>query len=292
MADVSVFDTVSITESVDDSQLHAIAELTLPLLVVAGVDGVGAVGDATLPFLEVTGLTALVADLELPKITGTGTSISGAVVSADLTLPKFTIAATTAGVITATVALNLPRLTATGTSIHDILADVAVSLPSLWASGLTSFGTGVIGYALNLRALGLSEYEGYDFNSLCVINGKSFGASSAGLYLLEGDDDEGVNVDAYITFPLTDFGADNQKRVRSVYFGGDANKQMKLHVWTDEGDERTRVFRPATTKGKTVIPVGSGDKGEYWQFKVSNLRGADFELNSLESFIVLLRRNG
>jgi len=38
--------------------------------------------------------------------------------------------------------------------------------------------------------------------------------------------------------------------------------------------------------------VDRGAKGEYWQFKVSNLRGADFELDSLEAFLVVLRRRG
>lgn len=292
MPDINVFDVITLSEDVEDSGLHAIAEVTLPSLEVTGAGGIGSTGAVTIPSLECAGLAGAIAELELPKLTGAGSSVRGLFISADLTLPKLDVVGQSSSSNIAYSALELPSLIMGSTSIHDILASAAVSLPSLLATGLTSLGVEVIGYALNLRALGLSEYEGYNFNSLCVINGKSFGASSTGLYLLEGDDDEGVNVDAHVTFPLTDFESDNEKRVRSVYYGGTASKQMKLHVWGNEGDERTRIFRANTTKSKTVIPVGRGAKGEYWQFKVSNLRGADFEINSLESFLVVLRRNG
>jgi hypothetical protein len=267
--------------------------VVLPSLEATGTTNIRGNADIVLPSLEVTGLTGAIAEVELPGLIGTGTSIHGVIADADITLPKLVVVGTSSGPNITYAALELPSLIVTGTSIHDVIASAAVSLPSLWASGLASLADlEVISYALNLRAMGLSKYEGYNFNSLCVINGKSFGASSDGLYLLEGDDDEGVNIDAYATFPLTDFGEDNQKRVRSVHYGGTANKQMKLHVWANEGDERVRLFRPSTTKSKVMIPVGRGEKGEYWQFKVSNIRGADFEIDSLESFLVVLRRGG
>jgi len=292
MPDLNVYDEISVSEDVADSGLHATADLTLPSLIATSLVSINITGDIILPLLEVGGLTGGIADIELPKLIGAGSSIRGLFVSVELTLPKLVVSGTSSSPILTNASLILPKLTATGTSIHSVLASAAINLPSLWASGITSLGVEVIGYAINLRALGLSEYEGYNFNSLCVINGKPFGASSTGLYLLEGDDDQGVNIDSYATFPLTDFEIDSEKRVRSIYYGGTASKQMKLTAWVNEGDERERVFKPSVLKGKTIIPVGRGAIGEYWQFRVSNLRGADFELDSLESFIILRGRNG
>lgn len=310
MPDINLYDEISVDESVDALRdPWMVSDITILNLVVSGASGctgnitllpltaTGTVSikcnaDISLQPLEAEGLTGARSELELPLIAGEGSSIQGAVCSAELSLRELTIEALSSSPILTTAALVLPRFTGTGTSIHSVIATAAITLPELWASGLTSLGVEVIGYALNLRALGLSEYEGYNFNSLCLINGKSFGADSTGLYLLEGGDDQGVNIDAYATFPLTDFEDDSEKRVRSVYFGGSADKPMKLHIWANEGDERIRLFSPTTMKGKTKVLVGRDFIGEYWQFKISNMRGADFEINSLESFIILRGRNG
>ena len=163
-------------------------------------------------------------------------------------------------------------------------------LPLLQAGGSTSTSAAVTGYAINLKTLGLSEYANFTFNSMCRIGSLSFGASSSGLYRLDGDDDSGENVVAYFTFPLCDFGVDNKKRIRSVYYGGTASKPLRLYTENDEGNERRRLFEPKTVRSKTKVPVGREGKGSYWKFKVINVRGADFEMDTLEMFPIVLGR--
>lgn len=276
------------------SGFDSVADIILPALVVEAYVYSGLENAAiVLPSLEAEGLTGAVSILEFPNFTASGTSISGAIASANISLPGLTLSTVTTAPILASGSLVLPELALQSTSIHNVLASGDITLPGIWLSGLTSLSNEeIISYALNLRTLGLSKYEGYDFNSLCLINGKPFGASSTGLYFLEGDTDHGKMIDAWGTFPLTDFGGDNRKRVRSVYYGGNANGQMRLTVLDNEGNERRRLFRPKTTKGKTVVPIGRGGKGEYWQFKLENVRGANFEMNSFECFLIVLRRGG
>lgn len=291
MPDLSVYDGVIVTEDVRDSGLHATAVLVLPSLVSAGSTNISVTADIILPVLIVDGLTGAVAAVEFPRLFVHGHSISGTICNAAITLPELEIVSQSSSPGIAIANIILPSLIVTGTSIHSVIAFANIILPALNANGVASLTPRIISYALNLRSLGLSEYANYNFNSLCVINGKSFGASSTGLYLLEGTTDAGEHIDAHVTFPLTDFGIDNEKRVRSVYFGGSFGRTMYLHVWTNEGIERVRLFRSSIQrKRKAVVLVGRGAEGEYWQFKVSNHRGSMFELDTLETFLIVRRR--
>ena len=267
------------------------ASMELPLLVCEAYGTVGWHASMELPMLEMEAHTAMRASMELPGFSIDATSIRGALVSADIRLPRLGISATSSTPVLGVVDINLPTPILRATSVHNILATGEMSFPTLWLSGLTSLEDGVVtGYAINLKTLGLSEYENFTFNSMCTIGGISFGGSSLGLFKLEGDTDDGKLVSGSIEFPLTDFGVDNKKRMRSIYFGGKADGSMRLFIENDEGNERRRVFSPRDIRSKTKIPVGRKGKGSYWKIKITNVRGCDFKLDTLEMFPIILER--
>ena len=139
-----------------------------------------------------------------------------------------------------------------------------------------------------LKNLVVSQYCRYDFNSLC---GK-LAAGEEGIFVLDNSEtDNGVTIDSLIELPLTDFGTSYQKRLRSVYIGGEAQGNLKLIVSEDEGDEREYSLEPLDGKqqgGK--VSINRDRKGRYWQLKIKNVEGCDFSLDSIEIIPVVLGR--
>lgn len=290
MPDVNVFETIAITEYARDSGISVAVAITLPNLVLSVTARTGCSVEVTLPSLEMVAYTGAVGSLELPLLTVEANAISGSLCTVEIELPKLSISGIATTPLSCYATIELPNLILRATSIHSILATAAIILPLLQVSGVASTSGAVTGYAINLKTLGLSEYENFTFNSMCRIGSLSFGASDSGLYRLDGGDDSGANIVAYATFPLCDFGVDNKKRVRSVYYGGTASRPLRLYTENDEGNERRRLFEPKEVRSKTKIPVGREGKGSYWKFKVINVRGADFEMDTLEMFPVVLGR--
>lgn len=65
-----------------------------------------------------------------------------------------------------------------------------------------------------------SIYSNFNFNSYAKYRGKEYGAGAAGLYLLEGDDDAGSEIQPGIRIGMANFGTDREKRIRLVRCGG------------------------------------------------------------------------
>jgi len=290
MPDVNVFDTITITEYVRDSGISVAVAITLPNLTINTAARTGCSVEVILPSLEMVAYSGATVTLELPLLTADANAVVGSICTVDIELPKLIISGIATTPVLCSVIIELPKLILRATSIHDILVTAAIILPLLQASISTSSSGAVTGYAINLKTLGLSEYANFTFNSMCRIGNLSFGASDSGLYRLDSGEDSGENIVAYATFPLCDFGIDNKKRVRSVYYGGTASKPLRLYTENDEGNERRRLFEPKTVRSKTKIPVGREGKGSYWKFKIINVRGADFEIDTLEMFPIVLGR--
>jgi hypothetical protein len=60
------------------------------------------------------------------------------------------------------------------------------------------------GIVFNLLHQGISDYEGFSFNSLCRFNGAYLAAGSDGLYLLDGDRDNDRPIDVELHTGITD----------------------------------------------------------------------------------------
>lgn len=154
-------------------------------------------------------------------------------------------------------------------------------------------------WVLNTENVAVSQYNNYPFNSFAELNGNYYGASSDGLYLLDGDDDAGTAIQAYFRSPLTDFGNPNLKRLPEVYFGYTSSGDMvcKTTVTSLNGVKEEHWYRlearPAATVGatrETRVPVGKGLKSVYWQFELHNINGADFEINTSRFWPMVLTR--
>ena len=162
-------------------------------------------------------------------------------------------------------------------------------------SGFSVNGEAYIGVVANTETSSITEYDGFTFNAFAY-DGKRFLASDgSGIVELTGDDDDGSNIQAYITTKLLSFKSGTQKRIDRAYLGLRNGAPMVLKVIArDENDVKKEYWyeleETSTALRDVRIKIGKGIKAHYLQFTLSNNQGGDFELDSLEFKPIILRR--
>ncbi|MGH7176133.1 MAG: hypothetical protein ACREJC_02025 [Tepidisphaeraceae bacterium] len=144
-------------------------------------------------------------------------------------------------------------------------------------------GGSLEGWVLNLTTGAPSHYEWGPFTSFARFGGKHYAISEDGVFLLEGDTDDGVLISSFILSGLTDLGDEFKKRIKAVYLGVRSTGNLLLKV---VADEQTYVYT-VQTSGMDALKrvrgtVGLGLYGNYWQFGLEPAAGIDFELESIK----------
>lgn len=142
-------------------------------------------------------------------------------------------------------------------------------------------------WVVNTSTQASTRYENFGFNSFGKWNGAYYGAKSDGLYLLDGDDDNGTPIEAMVSFGVQRFGDTLYKRVPTVYIGARSNGKLVLRV--KDGD-REYLYETRTSSPKLAtqrFDIGRGLRANAFEFELYNQGGDDFELASIE-FIPLL----
>lgn len=146
--------------------------------------------------------------------------------------------------------------------------------------------------SVNLSNLSIVQWCDFDFNSFCEIAGKYYGSNESGIFLLDGDDDAGTDIDAFAELPLSDFGISNMKRIRSVYVGGEANGGLTITIKDDENNSRlyTLNLTSGNVQSSGKVAVDRAGIGRYWQIRIDNVGGAYFAIDSIEVLAIILGR--
>jgi len=149
----------------------------------------------------------------------------------------------------------------------------------------------------------MSRYEHFPFNSMSAIGNFFVGANGDGLYLLAGDNDAGVQIDAAMVGDLTDNvngqkGPQSDARLRRAHtgwFGYSSNGTLRFILSeTGTGAELRHEFemppRAAlnTTAGR--VKLGRGLRSRYFRHGFENVDGADFTLNDGRIHYDMLQR--
>lgn len=167
--------------------------------------------------------------------------------------------------------------------------------------GLTvQFGavvSGVAVWVVNIETGASSRYENFNYASLTARAGRMFATKADGVYVLEGDTDNGTIIKASIATGVTNFPDDKDagkagalKRLPAVYLGVAADKTMYLKIVT-EGQER--MYRTRSNNAALMqqrVDPGRGLRATYYSFEVYNSEGSDFDLDTLEFVPVKLSR--
>lgn len=280
--------------------------LTLPTLKIAASGSTGLVGTATmllpLPQLVLSGGTPIVGNavmaLPRPKVTITGTV--GQIGSINMMLSRFALQASGSTGIVGSASLILPVLDLQATGYTPIIGRAVLTIPMLrmQATGTTGQTSGgstddvFRSWAINLGTSALTEYRNFNFNSLIRFAGTYLGASDEGVFVLEGSDDNGAEIEAWAKTGISDFGSSHIKSIPRAYVGYRADGNLILRVTTDGGQQRDYLIEKSASPGLhgNHARIGKGVKSRYWQYEIRNVNGADFAVNVIEIQPTTLRR--
>lgn len=230
-------------------------------------------------------LTLDTAPLEL-HTAGTGP------VYAESTLPVSTMVAVLGGSITAYAEVTLGTATLQGVLGGAIVPMSEVTLPTVPMPALLGGGMGMLSRLNEVFALcltgeepgGTTRYTNYEMNSFVEIDGKYYGASSDGLYLLEGSDDAGAPIDASFGFGQLDFGTPQVKTVSYCYLSASA-AGMQVDMQALLKGVPASYSYVARGHGSSMrelrFTLGKGLRSSYVIPTFHNIAGGDFEVDAV-----------
>jgi len=148
-----------------------------------------------------------------------------------------------------------------------------------------------LGLKMNMRNGAVSQYSNYDFNSFCDFGDVCLACGDNGIYSLNGSDDDGTDIDSKFKTMTMDFGAYNQKRLRSLLLGGEWNGWLKVTIEDDDDNSREYLTPPLDSgnlQEGNKVAVGRDGKGRYWSFEIENVDGCDFSIDGIDALAILL----
>ena len=123
---------------------------------------------------------------------------------------------------------------------------------------------------------GVTTYEGFQFNSFCVLGGAHYGAGPSGVAALGvGDTDFGEPISAGLGTGLLLLGDPHKKTVTSVFIRGRADGATV--ALTPDEQNRSEGLLPRLSSKPTIYtytyaaPLGA--RGKYWQLEVNTSSG-------------------
>jgi len=125
-------------------------------------------------------------------------------------------------------------------------------------------------YVLNTPKFLPSVYSGFDFNSYCTFEGKTYGANATGIYELAGGTDAGTVIQTGVVMPQTTFGIPDSKKLRRAWLGiTGTSPALVLEV-----EDGTRKAYAIDSYGE----VGSDREitGKKWKLSIANFDELDF----------------
>lgn len=152
-----------------------------------------------------------------------------------------------------------------------------------------------VSFSVNLKNGGISQYNGFDFSSLCNWNGRVFGTKH-GVGLCEiGEQyktDNGAKIYASFATLPSDLGYQGPKALRSIVAQYRADSKLILTYTADEKRSRSKTIYPFNTPMEPQarqINAARDIRGTVFSFSVSNMgSAADFTVYALNITPVLL----
>jgi hypothetical protein len=284
---------------------RAALDMPTPMLAAAGFGG--SVGEASL--ILTGGYTvrafsgAVVAVTLQDGYTLHASGTAGSVGGAALTMPLFEL--TAAGSVNglSSAVLTMPML-------RPVPSGVArLTLPygfALFAAGSATVAVTYEAYAVNLlTALDrnpqnqydpdvreVTHYTNFPFNQIVRFNNHYYGVADDGLYLLEGDTDNGTAIPWKFRTTLTDAGSKQKKRIKSLYFGARLHSQVTVTLVV--GEKQDQEYSYTTPRDATAQSYrqkfGKGIKTRYFAIEVGDTAGNFAEFDALDTEREILER--
>ena len=178
--------------------------------------------------------------------------------------------------------LNPPSLLMTGFIEARGSLVLTMPVPALIMTGDQFFAARYIkGLVMNMSHFAVTDYIGYDFNSVVYFNGKFFGGNSQGIFSFGGNKDNGLNINARVKMPILDSFLDVIKKARDAWLTCRTDGQMMLVVHFEKGDPYDDIFEETGIALELRGKLPKGIKERFIAFEIRNVDGSDFDNNNL-----------
>lgn len=153
-----------------------------------------------------------------------------------------------------------------------------------------------LAWVMNLETGAPWLYSNFDFTSVVEQAGMLFGASQDGLYLLQGETDDGTEIASELKTGFIDFGTENKKRLPYIYFGYTGGElecdveTFETHEYPDDIYTYGLEEREASAPRNNRIALGKGLVSRYWRFTIRNLAGSAFKVYDTLADVVNSKR--
>lgn len=148
---------------------------------------------------------------------------------------------------------------------------------------------GGLDIALFTGSSGMTFLSGIPFNSYFTKDGKVYGVSRDGIYLVGGGTDDGATINAEVETGFLDLGSPQRKRISDLYLSCRTDGAVSLDVIVDESPTPIRSAildnrggpHPRTER----IKVGKGSTGVYWKLKLKNIDCTAWDMTSVDASV-------
>jgi len=145
------------------------------------------------------------------------------------------------------------------------------------------------------KVAAFTNYGHYPFSSIAMFKGRPYGVADDGLYLLEGDTDQGTTIEASFKTGLLNLGQRQIKDAKALYIGYTSDGQLVLKVTTTGGGKKRedwyRLMQKEADDMRTGrVTIQRGLRATYWQFELCNVDGADFDIDDATLVYQLMTR--
>lgn len=238
---------------------------------------------------------------DLVELAATATAIGTLLASAEATLAA---SADAAGAVAMTAVID-DTLLADAAALSQLTAFQAVTAGL--AIGLTlQIGDEVFfAYVLHPQPIDragtrpITEYRSFPFNSFSDEEaGRWYAAGAGGVYLLEGEDDAGAPIEAWVRSGLLAFGSASNKRMQQVFLVTTAETTAETGLFLKIVSQNAAGAvveewyaweeAPASPVTTTRARIAAGLKSVHWQYELRNIGGAPFGVKELRFHPLLL----
>lgn len=139
-------------------------------------------------------------------------------------------------------------------------------------------------FVLNVENLARSEYSNYAFDSMIQFQDKQYGCDETGLYLLDGDDDNGTDIIQMLQTGLYDNGTSNKKNVPDLFVGCEGTGVIQIRLIKDN-EERGQPILVENIEDyvdtiRVKLPLNTLSR--YIGFEIRTLDNAKLNIDNLE----------
>lgn len=147
-------------------------------------------------------------------------------------------------------------------------------------------------WAINTRTSAVTEYQNYAFNSFARMGNHYLGASSAGLFRMDGEQDAGLPIPTSVRSGLMQLGGSHFTSFKAAYLGmrvrASGQPTFLLKLVAGDGTNYTYQFRPQNLM-TTRVNFGKGLRARYFSWELIT-SGEDYDLDSIEFLPLIAQR--